>query len=196
MIKFILSGINSVVPLAGALTGLVGTAGIFGLGLALKGIFGTLPMTMGIPTLLSMFSWSSCTHRKTVLYRCVDFCLHVLLPTACIITFMTHPDSQNAWPYALYWLVTLWVARMATGTRHPFVYALQSTFVAHAVGSIMWVFLIPMTTGEWLALIPLVAIERFTLAAMSTVIYQAGAWLWRAFHAPTTGCHAQHVSDR
>ena len=186
MIKFILSGINSIIPLTGVVTGLVGTTGIFGLGVLLKFTFGTLPVTAGVPSLLAMLSWSSSTHHKTLLYRLADFLIHILLPAICMIIFMTHPASTDAWPYALYWVIpmALWAVRFSTHTSHPFIHALQSTFVAHAVGSVMWVFLIPTSTQQWLALIPLVAIERLTIAAMSTVAYQGSRWLWHQYRAP------------
>ena len=43
--------------------------------------------------------------------------------------------------------------------------ALASTFIAHAVGSVIWLYTVPMTAAAWIALIPLVACERMLYAS-------------------------------
>ena len=52
--------------------------------------------------------------------------------------------------------------------------SLGATFVAHAVGSIIWLHLMPMSSNMWLALIPIVPVERVCFAAaMSGMHYLA-----------------------
>jgi hypothetical protein len=55
--------------------------------------------------------------------------------------------------------------------KNIFFTSLGSTFTAHAVGSVIWLYTIPMTAGMWLALIPIVALERLCFATgMVTVV--------------------------
>ncbi len=44
-------------------------------------------------------------------------------------------------------------------------HALASTFIAHAVGSVIWLYTVPMVASAWLALIPIVACERLLYTA-------------------------------
>jgi hypothetical protein len=50
---------------------------------------------------------------------------------------------------------------------------LGSTFIAHAVGSTIWIYTVPMTAQMWLGLMPLVAIERLCFATGMVVSYHA-----------------------
>jgi len=45
-----------------------------------------------------------------------------------------------------------------------FLNVLGSTFVAHAVGSTIWLYTIGMNASVWNALIPIVALERLSMA--------------------------------
>jgi hypothetical protein len=46
-----------------------------------------------------------------------------------------------------------------------FLQSLASTFIAHAVGSVIWVYANPMTPQMWTGLIPVVFVERMVIAA-------------------------------
>jgi hypothetical protein len=82
--------------------------------------------------------------------------------------FWVHPIGAQAWPYALYWLIP--VVLYCLGNNKNNVYtALGSTFIAHAAGSIIWLYTVPMTSQQWLALIPVVAVERL----ISTIVMVA-----------------------
>ncbi len=62
-----------------------------------------------------------------------------------------------------FWLVFVCVGRLLGCALLPANFltrALQSTFLQHAAGSLIWVSLIPLASEQWLALIPVVAIER------------------------------------
>ncbi len=83
--------------------------------------------------------------------------LHVVFPLLAMALFVLSPNGQGAWSYSLYWLIPVGVAFMRPSL---FGRALQSTFVAHAAGSVMWAYLTPLTSTMWLALIPVVAVER------------------------------------
>ena len=54
-----------------------------------------------------------------------------------------------------------------------FLRSLGATFTAHSVGGAMWNYIVPMTPGAWIALIPVVIYERLLFAigiAVSFVI--------------------------
>lgn len=85
-----------------------------------------------------------------------------LIPAACMIAFIAHSVGRQAWPFTLYWLIPIIGRIMPNNNRFRII--LQSfgaTFTAHAVGSTLWLYTVPMTSAEWLALIPVVALERF-----------------------------------
>lgn len=92
--------------------------------------------------------------------------IRALLPAVCIILFVAHPVGRQAAPYALYWLIPMVLCM--SGWSTTFATALGSTFVAHAVGSVIWLYTVPMAVGSWYALIPLVAIERLLYATGMT----------------------------
>jgi hypothetical protein len=54
-----------------------------------------------------------------------------------------------------------------------FTHALTATFIAHAVGSTIWIYSQPTTPAFWLALIPIVALERLIYAVGITVMHSA-----------------------
>jgi len=75
----------------------------------------------------------------------------------CIILFLAHPIGQKAWLYSLIWLIPL----IATfGKKRLILNSLGATFTAHAVGSTIFLYAFGLTPQIWLALIPVVLIER------------------------------------
>jgi len=159
----------ALVPLIGSLWGVRGSLGFFGFWGLYKYALRGAAVTGGIPTLLATLSWTSNQENKKVL----SFLLHVLFPLTCIAIFCCHPVGRYAWPYAMYWFIPV-VAYLGQKNKHVIVYALQSTFVAHAAGSIMWLFLRPLSPVSWLSLIPVVAAERLVLACMMVIAYKIG----------------------
>ena len=122
-------------------------------------------VTFYIPTLFSSFYWS----HKTKL-------LSVVLPVVCMFLFCIHPVGMQAAPYSAYWLVPMLLA--FSGYSNPFVHSLISTFIAHAVGSVMWLYLGPASTSaQWYALLPVVAVERFTFALLMTAAYLVASFI-------------------
>ena len=77
--------------------------------------------------------------------------------------------------YTLYWFIPIAISLMAS--KHPFLRALRGTFIAHAVGSVIWIYTVPMAAEQWLALIPVVALERSTFALGATLLYYLIAYL-------------------
>ncbi len=99
--------------------------------------------------------------------------IRVCIPALCMIFFIMHPVGFWACPYTLYWLVP--IAFYYTKSQTIFANALGSTFVAHAVGSTIWLYTMPMTITDWYLLIPLVAAERLFYALGMTIV----VYLWQ-----------------
>ncbi len=84
----------------------------------------------------------------------------------CIILFLLNPIGRQAWLYPLIWLIPF----VATfGKKRLILNSLGATFTAHAVGSTIFLYAFGLTPAIWLALIPVVFIERG--------IFTAGIWL-------------------
>jgi len=92
------------------------------------------------------------------------------VPLVCMALFMLHPIGAQAWFYSLYWLIPAIVLVLP---EHLFLRSLGSTFTAHAIGGIIWLYFIPTTPAFWMALIPIVAFERLMFASGISVSYIA-----------------------
>jgi len=92
-----------------------------------------------------------------------------IVPLICMALFMLHPIGGQAWYYSLYWLIPL-IAFLFFKKR-LFARSLGATFTAHAIGSTVWLYSIPMTVQQWQALIPIVAYERILFAAGISVSF-------------------------
>jgi len=157
------SALNCFGPLAGSFWGLSGSFMVYGLRTMLRlvtvGLTGA-QMLNGVPTLCASLYLGS-SHWSI---RCI-------LPIICMIVFWLHPVGLAAGVYALYWLIP--VVIFYSKSNHLFVNALGSTFVAHGVGSVIWLYTVPMEPATWLALIPIVAVERLLFATGMVIAHGA-----------------------
>ena len=151
-------------PLIGVWGGLVGSSGLFALGILLRfimtGSISFILLAYHIPGLFASYALAS---RHWV--------LHVALPLLCMALFIVHPVGTAAFPYTFYWLIP--VALYFANKELFFLRALSSTFIAHAVGSVIWMWAQPMTSPAWLALIPVAFVERMVFALGMTLLYHA-----------------------
>lgn len=169
--KFFFSGINFIIPAAGFFLGLP-LAGFFVfLSFIFKQIFLGQILTFGLPTVAATLNVAS-SSKKSIFYRYFKICLSFVLPLVCMILFILHPVGRAAYIYSFYWFIPMLICLLQLKNRlNSFFYtALQSTFVAHALGSIIWLYILPMTPQYWLALIPIVAIERLVFASGITLV--------------------------
>ena len=83
----------------------------------------------------------------------------LLAPIAAILLFITNPIGAQVWYYALFFANSL------------FARSLGASFTAHAIGGIVWLYLVPTTPAFWAALIPVVMLERLLFAAGISVSY-------------------------
>ncbi len=105
--------------------------------------------------------------------------LALVVPFVCMVAFLMHPTGFAAAPYMLYWFIpmTLYFVRSKT----IFMHSLSSTFIAHAVGSVVWIYLHPMSPAFWLGLIPVVAVERLMFASGMTFVYHVSVFAKKFF---------------
>ncbi len=163
-----LSGITVTLPLMGRMMSLASTCCVAGVLGTVCALVTGLPLTFGLPSIAATLSWT-CSASAQRSHRIMSFILHCLLPLTCMTIFMTHPVGSHAWYYALYWLIP--VAIWLSNSRHVFMHALQSTFVAHALGGTLWLLTGSLTAAQWTALMPVVAFERFMIAGLSTCVW-------------------------
>ncbi|MGA2417986.1 MAG: hypothetical protein ABSF55_02010 [Candidatus Staskawiczbacteria bacterium] len=80
----------------------------------------------------------------------------------CILLFILNPIGRQAWMYSLIWLIPFFAT---FGKKRLIFNCLGATFTAHAVGSIFFLYAFGLTPAIWMALIPVVFVERgvFTL---------------------------------
>ena len=161
------SGFNCIAPLIGAFGGGFAAFGLFGINVLLRllllGIAGFSCFTYYVPTLFAALYWA----HDTAITR-------VAVPLLCIILFALHPVGFAALPYAFYWLIP--IVLFFVPRRVPFFDALGSTFIAHAVGSVIWLYTVPMSSTMWLTLIPIVFIERILFSLGMTAAYYLFSW--------------------
>jgi len=161
---------NCIVPLSGAFFGISGSLVMLFMGCIGKISLGTLsPLLLAyhIPGFFASLYWAT---RSSI--------IRFWAPLTCIALFILHPVGAQAAPYALYWLIPL--ALYNTKRNSLWLTALGSTFVAHGVGSVIWLYCTPTTPLFWLGLIPVVFVERILFASgmvvLHAVISQGIAW--------------------
>jgi len=151
------SCLPSVVGMYGGIAGLLLT-GLFGGGLHMAGSVGLGKLlAYTIPGMCAAFCWSNRSSK-----------VRAILPLICMALFVAHPVGGSVALYSLYWLIPV-----ALSFRNNALWsdALISSFVAHAVGSVIWLYTVPMASAYWLGLIPVVPFERCAVAAGMVLLY-------------------------
>ena len=167
------SGASIIIPLVGICGGLMTMVTTTMLSVFVRGIvFGFNPFLLAvhhIPGLCGALYWIN----KNRFMRTV-------VPLLCMFFFIIHPVGNSASLYTLYWMIPV-ILQFVT-KRTMFFDALGSTFTAHAVGSVLWLYGDPMTPAIWLALIPVVFIERIVCATGMVLAYQLFLYLKHNYH--------------
>lgn len=86
----------------------------------------------------------------------------LVIPALSILAFNLHPIGRTVWFYSLFWTIPfiLWPLR----ERFLLARSLSATFTAHAVGGAVWIWAFNLPAEVWVALIPVVALERSIFA--------------------------------
>jgi hypothetical protein len=92
------------------------------------------------------------------------------IPLMCMILFNLHPVGWQSAPYSLFWLIP--IVSLFMQHNNLFIHMLGSTFTAHAVGSVLWLYagLVP-EPETWINLMPVVALERLLFATGMFLMY-------------------------
>ena len=100
--------------------------------------------------------------------------LNIAVPLIAIALFILHPVGREVWFYSLFWTIPI-IAKLLPEKYSNGVAArsLGATFTAHAVGGAFWIWTVPMTASQWIALIPVVIYERLLFAAGIGISYVA-----------------------
>lgn len=152
-----------------ALTYATGIAGNI-LGLCYVGIkmgTGKILVTKGLPTLAAL--WSIQTRSSYWKAKLIN----IVVPVAAMIAFVLHPTGAAAYSYTFFWLIPITAELMKSKNNNLFLDQLIATFVAHAVGSVIWLYTIPTTPATWTSLLTIVPVERIIFASGATLSVMA-----------------------
>lgn len=94
----------------------------------------------------------------------------IFISILCAFLFLIHPIGQASAVYALYWIIPI----VGSFYMHNslFMRALVSTFITHAVGSVLCLYTAATTPVLWWSLLPVVIIERLLFASLMVVVYR------------------------
>lgn len=100
--------------------------------------------------------------------------LGVAVPIIAILAFVLHPVGREVWFFTLFWTIPI-IGKLLPQkySNNILVKSYGATFTAHSVGGALWVWTVPMTAAQWIALIPMVIVERFLFGAGIAVSYVA-----------------------
>lgn len=108
--------------------------------------------------------------------------MNLIIPLLSIVLFVFHPVGAQAYLYSLLWIIPMCVGCIPQVPL--FVRALSSSLIAHAVGSVLWLYLLPSTPALWLGILPVVIIERVVMAlgiVLAYYLYAGGVKLYSSF---------------
>ena len=75
----------------------------------------------------------------------------------------------------MYWWIP--VVLYGMNKKSLWLEALGSTFVVHAVGSVIWIYTVETTATMWFSLLPIVAIERLLFTLGIVVLHKSISWI-------------------
>jgi len=98
--------------------------------------------------------------------------LSILVPIIAITAFVLHPVGREVWFFTLFWTIPI-IGKLLPRkySSNVLVKSYGATFTAHSVGGALWIWTVPMAAGQWIALIPIVFVERFLFGAGIAVSY-------------------------
>lgn len=135
------------------------------------------PLVYYIPTIIASGYWFSS-----------NMFVRLAIPLICMALFIVHPIGNEAFLYSLYWFIPMIIHFLPV--QRVFTEALGTTFLAHAIGSVLMLYSMPMAAEYWLRLIPLVVIERLLFASGMTIVLYGAQWcaqLWSSYKHTITG---------
>mgnify|MGYP001610837004 CR=1 FL=1 len=97
--------------------------------------------------------------------------LNWIVPVFAILVFNLHPVGRSVWYYSMFWLIPV----VCYFWQDKFILArsLGATFMAHAAGGAIWIWVFHLPESVWISLIPIVIVERLLFACGMAVCYLA-----------------------
>ncbi|MBV8660719.1 MAG: hypothetical protein JO129_01060 [Candidatus Dependentiae bacterium] len=89
--------------------------------------------------------------------------IFVGIPMIAMILFCMHTVGSQVFYYSWYWFIPIFIYFFAKDTLYS--RALAASFIAHAIGSLVWLYFGNIPAEVWTALMPLVIVERLIIAA-------------------------------
>ena len=167
-------------PMAGGFLGIAG-AGIAGIVKVASVLTGGASLTLLDGLRLTSMLFAALYFSRNGLKGMKDK-LGVAIPVLAMLAFWAHPIGQQAWFYALYWLVPI-AAKFLP--ENIILRSLGATFTAHCMGSIWFLYTFETTATLWTGLIPVVAVERglfaLGIAASYVVFTNILSWADKSF---------------
>lgn len=113
----------------------------------------------------------------------------ILIPSLCILLFILHPIGRTVWFYAGFWIIPILISISKNKLDKIFRfslfkiygYSLGSTFVDHAVGSVIYLYFLNIPAHFWTEAIPLTITERLLISGGITIFYFAELLFIKAF---------------
>ncbi|MFC1894513.1 hypothetical protein ACFLYH_01025 [Candidatus Dependentiae bacterium] len=168
--KLYLSGMNLLLPLIGLFAGITNSFLLIPIYFFIKKIAFGGAVTFGIPTLLASTFFALSTKNKN---RFLRLLLSIVLPLICMALFVLHSVGGIAYLYSFYWFIPVVLSVLSELKIYKSVFTdcLITTFISHAVGSVIWLYLGNLPAVCWNGLIPVVAVERLIFACGLNVVY-------------------------
>jgi len=113
----------------------------------------------------------------------------IIIPLICILLFVINPIGKTVWFYSGFWLIpislSLFKEKIDKVFKIPlfkiYGYSLASAFVDHAVGSVIYLYLLKIPAHFWVEAIPMTIIERLMIAAGIELCYFAEIVIIKVF---------------
>ena len=166
------SSAHCLAPLIGLFAGASGACMLFGMRTIVQ-IFtyakaASILSACHLPTLAAAGYLSLISSQHTTSFYKRLF--YALIPLSCIVLFCLQTSQTAACLYATFWFIAM--ATLCIPHTNLFVHCIGSTFTAHAVGSVLWLYFGPaMTPNMWINLMPLVVLERLLFASGMWISY-------------------------
>lgn len=158
-------------PMAGGILGPIG--GILSVILVGVANFVMTGQELSIPVVVSIITMSFAALYFGTKRRSIAF-----VPLLCMLLFWLHPEGALGWYYAFFWLIP--VAAFFY-KQNIFARSLGSTFTAHSIGAVAWLYAFGAPLGGYLPLMFVTSLERLVFAIGITVFYYAVTTALSAF---------------
>jgi len=113
----------------------------------------------------------------------------IIIPLLCILLFLINPIGRTVWFYSGFWLIPIIISSFKDKLDKLFKfpifkiygYSLGAAFVDHAIGSVIYLYLLKIPANFWIEAIPMTIIERLMIAAGIELFYLAELVIIKVF---------------